>query len=671
MRHLRSPLAPHGLALAALLLCPPASSAQSDAGCDTDECRRLTEDIGDASRRIQDGKTGFANALHLFLASTAGTYGDEGPLLRQHLDSAALALAQWDGAIRIYIRLLGPVTGNADVHVALGSVHLDRGNVTRALDELSVAGRLAPWRPDVFILTGLAHQAAGGTPDAATAFARAAVLAPESALALYGVARQHQRLRSEAASLEALEHFARQHAVGSRQPGSPLPFARVALFREAANLPPMLAPAPYIPGLQLMARGRYEDAVAAFRQAMDRDPLPGATGTVPPAIAAGSAALRAGNIGEAIGHLEVAVKETPGSAEARRLFGAALLADEQYEAAIEQLERSVGLSPQDERPRLALAEALALSGGTADAEQVLRRCIEHLTDSVRAHLALGRLLQSAGRAREAIQHFGVVAESRPLVGLDYLYDQIGSLSLAEADLDGAVDAFWHRVDVNPNSADAHRRLGVAYLQQARQSEALAEFVATLLLDPDNVDAHAGRAQILLQRGDYAGAEEAAHRALALDPTHMAARYARGAALLRLGRTEEGANEIAAFERLQTDARVRDERRWQLAHLKQAAWARADEGAFDEAATLLADALALEPDDPVSYLGLGVVLRKAGRDQEAADALERALALGAGAEVHSHLAEVYDALGRADDSLRHRQSADAVKADRIPRAGAIP
>jgi tetratricopeptide (TPR) repeat protein len=670
MRHHRAPLAPHGLALAVLLLCPPVLSAQSGAECDTDECRRLAEEVADASRRIQEGKAGFANALHLFLASTAGTYGDEGPLLRRHLNSAALALAQWDGAIRTYTRLLGPVTGNADVHVALGSVHLDRGNVTRALDELSVAGRLASWRPDVFTLQGLAHQAAGRTPDAATAFARAAALAPDSALALYSVARQHQRLGNDVAHLDALEHFARQHA-GSRPPGSPLPFARVALFREVANLPPMLAPAPYVPGLLLLARGRYEDALATFRRAIDGDPLPGTIGAIPPEIAAGSAALRAGGIGEAIGHFEVAVKETPDSAEARRLLGAALLADEQYEAAMEQLERSVSLNPQDERPRLVLAEALAASGRTADAEQLLRRCIEQLTDSVRVHLALGRLLQADGRAREAIQHLGTVAESRPLVGLDYLYDQIGSLYLAEADLDGAVDAFWRRVDVNPNSADAHRRLGLAYLQQARQSEALAEFVATLLIDPESVDAHAGRAQILLQRGDYAGAEEAARRALALDPTHMAARYARGAALLRLDRTEEGTNEIEVFERLQTDARARDERRWQLAHLKQAAWTRADEGAFDEAAALLTDALALEPDDPVSYLGLGVVLRKANRDEEAATALERALALGAGPEVHSQLAEVYDALGRADDSRRHQRSAERVKADRIRRAGGAP
>ena len=74
-----------------------------------------------------------------------------------------------------------PATGQADVHVALGTVLLERGRPKQAVEEFSVASRLAPERPDVFLLLGLAFDAAGRHADAAKAFARAATLPPGNA----------------------------------------------------------------------------------------------------------------------------------------------------------------------------------------------------------------------------------------------------------------------------------------------------------------------------------------------------------------------------------------------------------------------------------------------------------------------------------------------------------
>lgn len=672
MRHGRALHTLHGLAAAVIVgLCPAASPAQSlSPDCNGDGCR-LTEQLAETSRQIQAGKAEFAGALRLFLISTAGTYGDESPILRRQLAAASAALGRWDAAIRAYGALLGPIAGNADVHVALGSVHLDRGDLRRALDELSVAGRLAPWRADTFLLQGLAHEAASRLPEALAAFERAATLAPTNLTALYAVARLNMRLGGETQAVEALERFSRAQDSRVRERRTPLSFPRVALFREAGNTLPMLVPASYVPGLDLLARGRYEDALALFRRSLDRDSLAGAAGPLPAAVAAGAAALRSGAIREAIGHFEIAVGADPHSSEAQRLLGTALLADDRREQAIERLERAAGPIGGDERSRLALADALVAAGQTDRAERVLRECLDALPASVQARFALGRLLQTADRGQEALVHFSAVADRRPPVGLDYLFDQIGSLQLSLGNVDGAVSAFERRVDGNPGSADAHRRLGLAYLQQARPVEALAEFTAAILLDPASVDAHTGRAQILLQRGEWAAAEAAAREALDRDPEHMAARYARGAALVRLGRTEEGVREIAAFERMQAEARARDERRWALAQLKQAAWTCADNGDLDCAVELLTRALALERDDAALHVSLGAVLRRAGRHDEAAQAFELALTHGAGLEVHAHLAEAYEALGRLDDSRRHRQLADEARADRIRRAGAVP
>ena len=52
-----------------------------------------------------------------------------------------------------------------------------------------------------------------------------------------------------------------------------------------------------------------------------------------------------------------------------------------------------------------------------------------------------------------------------------------------------------RVDVNPNNADGHRKLGEIYFLQGRDEEALAEFFAALLIAPGSPDALAGAGQV--------------------------------------------------------------------------------------------------------------------------------------------------------------------------------
>ena len=102
---------------------------------------------------------------------------------------------------------------------------------------------------------------------------------------------------------------------------------------------------------------------------------------------------------------------------------------------------------------------------------------------------------------EAARALERAAERHPLVGADSLYEAIGTIYLAEGDLDKASDAFQARVDVSPNNAGAHRRFGEVLLQRSRHDEALAEFEVALLIDSNDVQAYAGIAQLRLQQGD--------------------------------------------------------------------------------------------------------------------------------------------------------------------------
>ena len=78
-------------------------------------------------------------------------------------------------------------------------------------------------------------------------------------------------------------------------------------------------------------------------------------------------------------------------------------------------------------------------------------------------------------------------------------------------------------------------------------------------------------------------------------------------------------------------------------------------------------MTLQP-DAEAYSTLGVALTRAGRTQDALDALEQAVAHGGGPMVHALLADLLASLGRLDDSRQHRELAARARDERL-RAGA--
>jgi tetratricopeptide (TPR) repeat protein len=642
--------------------------AQTRQECEAGDCRGVADDLADAATRIRQARTDFVAALRRFWEALPGTHGDEGPELRRALDAMSESLGRWDRAIRAYQMPLSGVAGNADVHVALGTIHFERGRPRLATTEWSEASRLAPDRLDVFLLRGLAYDAEGRHADSVKAFERASRLAPANPAALYALAQQHRRLGDQQRATDVLGTFTQRVVLPSTTVRGQPPFLRGGLIREAAGVAPIFAPALYAAGFDALARGAYDDALAAFERALMRDPLTAATsGAVGAALADGRAALRAGDLGKALKFLESAVQAAPELQEARRLLGAALAAAERPVEAIEQLRAAVKLDRLDERSRLALARELTVAGRPLDAEALLRDTVAALPASAEAHFELGRLYQSLERRREAAEAFAAAAAFKPLVGLERLYDLIGLLRLAEADFDGAIEALWRRIDASPNHVDAHRSLGETYLQLGRHDEAQAELMAAILIDPADAGAHAARAQAYLRTGRYDAAVASARAALARDANHMGALYALGTGLVRLGQAPEGTAAIERFQALQTAARARDERAWTLRLLTQTAWANAEQGQFDEAIARLREAVAIEPSAD-AFLSLGVVLKRAGRPQEALEALERAAALQDGSQVHAQLAEVYATLGRPDDSQRHRALHERAKEERFRGGG---
>lgn len=181
--------------------------------------------------------------------------------------------------------------------------------------------------------------------------------------------------------------------------------------------------------------------------------------------------------------------------------------------------------------------------------------------------------------------------------------------------------FEQAVARDPLFAGGHVGLS-AVLARAKGTQAEEEALArrAVSLDPRDAEAHARLALAMVARGDHDGACAQAREALALCPNLAAAHGALGVALAYSGRARQGAAVLEACIRLDPRAPSLVNRLNQLALAHY--FARDYDGAVEAAQR----AIRAFPDFPSPYRWLAAALGQLGRDEEAASALERAVAV---------------------------------------------
>ena len=193
-----------------------------------------------------------------------------------------------------------------------------------------------------------------------------------------------------------------------------------------------------------------------------------------------------------------------------------------------------------------------------DALAALRRDAVAAGDAPRGHFARAQEFEKTNRVREA-RHEYEAALPGILSGRSLVYLGIGRLAQVEGDFAAAIAAFTRAAQLNPNNVNMHRELAFAYAGQGATDEAFTELVASLLLNPREAQTFADIGRLFLDAGRDADALPPLNRALALAPERYQTRYALATALTRLGRNDEAARELAAFERAQREALDRQRR----------------------------------------------------------------------------------------------------------------
>jgi tetratricopeptide (TPR) repeat protein len=440
-------------------------------------------------------KDDFVRGLIDLSQAVHGATGQEGPAVKSALDAMATGLAQWDAAVaRVEAGFKGAIASAAPAEAArmratLAATYLERGRVAEALTHLDRAPGLDPSFTAVQLLRGLAQSRLGRADAAAASYAAARQPDPVSPVTAYLFLAATRSISVRPERLAALDALLK--AVSAGHPAADVRVLQLDLLDDESVDAPLFVPAAYVDGFRLLADAKYPEALASLRAAAAADPL----------VTGGSSA-------------------------------------------------GTGVSPADERARIASADALVASGDRAAAHASLLETVRRYPSSGQAHWRLVRLHEDGGDQAGALRAAEAAARCAPVAGAAIVYAAIGRLQHTALNLEAAARAYERRAALTPRSTRAHLDLGTIYQAQDRLDDALAEYLAAALVDPSSAPAFAAAGQLRADQGQDPSAIVLLQAAVRLDPNHGAARYALGRALLRAGKADEARQELAAFERIQ-------------------------------------------------------------------------------------------------------------------------
>jgi tetratricopeptide (TPR) repeat protein len=198
------------------------------------------------------------------------------------------------------------------------------------------------------------------------------------------------------------------------------------------------------------------------------------------------------------------------------------------------------------------------------------------------------------------------------------HGKVGECFMDQGQPNEALDEYMKQLQLAPDDADAHNSVGSAYLAQGRSAEAEQYFRKAIALGSSRVGVfHSNLAAALYTQNKIADAVAECHLALQLDPTLSATRSNLGVALLASGRVDEAIAEQR--ESLRANPRAADTHMnlaIALGHAKKTAEALAE----------FTEALRLNPNLADAHRNIAILLLQQGQPGQALIHMKEALRL---------------------------------------------
>ena len=247
------------------------------------------------------------------------------------------------------------------------------------------------------------------------------------------------------------------------------------------------------------------------------------------------------------------------------------------------------------------------------AESHLSRLIELEPDEVRGLLLRAEVYLRTGRPGVAEPDLKQVLEKDPSEAKAWRF--LGRAQFETGDFDAALESFSRVQALEPEDRELDLDLGLAKQNLQQSAEAAGHFLRFLEVEPENVDVILLAARSLRDAGKLEGSLELYLKAETLRPEDSDLRRETAYLLLDLERPGE------ADQRLREgDARPTD--------LANRAIIALQDNRLLDAEIAMRQAISMEPDNPNFWYELGDVLFLAKQQEQAAEAYQKSLALGA-------------------------------------------
>ena len=303
-------------------------------------------------------------------------------------------------------------------------------------------------------------------------------------------------------------------------------------------------------GVVLARMGRYKEAIGAYETAYKLAPH-----LTPILLNLGIAYYRAGQFARAVEVFPRFLAKTPGSTQARRLYGMSLAALGRDEDAIRELEQTLDVDPPDAAAFYELGLA-CLRAKKPGLQAALRRLASFPEGAPALHLLQGQAFLRDKEFELAIEELETARRAN--ADLPRLHYTLGLAYLQLNRNDDARQAFLEEERRTPQDYQTLYSLAFIYEAGAELPAAHRYATAALKLDPQSIDANALLSKILMKQGREAEALPPLERAVARDPKDPVKRYTLARLYRQLGRTADANREFAEVQRLKA-AQLQEDR----------------------------------------------------------------------------------------------------------------
>ena len=291
-------------------------------------------------------------------------------------------------------------------------------------------------------------------------------------------------------------------------------------------------------GLTYLGLNRVEDAVTAFKKALEINPE---LNYVLNNLA--KCHLQKRDKKSAIEAYREASRTSALDCESHFYLGLAHQTAGNLDAALDSYRAAIGVRPDHAKALCNLGVVLGWKGDLKKASKAYRQAIEADVGILKAHVNLADVLIKRNRLQEALDAVLDALEMDP--GFAFAHDAHSRVLKRLGRLDEAVEAGRRAVRLAPDNGKIRSNLGSALASRGKLKEALTELDRAVRCRPVHHSRHLNRGNVLARMRQWERALEAFQEAARLAPGDAETRIKIGRVLDQLGRFEEA---IASFRK---------------------------------------------------------------------------------------------------------------------------